>query len=347
MGNNDDNLKGNFLDLGQFFYDQGDTDRAIILLKKAVAENSNGRDEHIALARAFFRRGNYELGIEHFDWIWNSVFPHQIGIFENKDLSGLKILLSADAALGDTIQLCRYSKLLMQQGAFVILEVQSSLVKLMQHSSIANEVISAGELPFQFDLRIPLHNLIGAFNSKINTIPNYTAYLKCNKNESSFSDKLINTSKKFQVGVCWCGHPDRPFDTRRSIPYTIFSSIFDTKDVDFFSLQLNNIPSDFSGVNLASHLNDCHDTAVLINQMNLVITVDSMIAHLASALGKPVILLNRLGGCWRWIDNSFYSPWYPNMIVLTQTVYDDWEPVVAKTVELLTQSMQQGKAAWL
>lgn len=337
-----------FLESGVYCYDRGDTEESITLLKKAVEEKQEGRDEHIALARAYLRINNFELGLKHFDWIWNTQFPNQIGIFSgNQSLVGLKLLLSADAALGDTIQLSRFSKLLMDRGAFVSLEVQPDLVKLMSNSNIANEVVSSGQLPSHFNLRIPLHNLMGSFNITFETIPCFDSYLKCDDKNTNIDKKTFTSSDNFRVGVCWCGHPDRPFDVRRSIPYDAFSRILNTDNVDFFALQLNNIPASFPGINLNHLLKDCNDTAVLISQMDLVITVDSMVAHLASALGIPVILLNRLGGCWRWVDGKTYSTWYPKMLIVTQKTYDDWESVIEHARQILVESRNKGKAAWL
>lgn len=340
-------MENTFLEFGQFFYDQGDTDKAIILFNKAVDANPNGRDEHIALARALLRQGDYPSGIKHFDWIWNSQFPNQIGLFsDNQSLSGLKLLLSADAALGDTIQLSRFSQLLMNRGAHVTLEVQPELVKLMSNSNIANEVVPSGQLPIDFNLRIPLHNLMGTLNATLDSIPNFDSYLKAN-NDSNINLELLAHNHNFRVGVCWCGHPDRPFDTRRSIPYDLFSELLKIENVDFFALQLKNIPDSFSGMNLTEQFKDCNDTAVVISQLDLVITVDSMVAHLAGALGVPVILLNRLGGCWRWVDHLSNSVWYPKMRIITQQTYDDWQPVIEQAAQMLRASVEKKQAAWL
>lgn len=332
MSTSNPNIQSNIMNTAEYIYDHGDTALAITLFKLAVENNPYGREEHIKLAHSLLRCGNFADGIRELDWIWKSIFPDQIGIFSNhNDLTGLNVLLSSDAALGDTIQFCRFSKTLIARGARVTLEVQPELVKLLKQSALANNIISSGSecTEMNFDIRIPLHNLMGSFNCTANSIPTFKNYLQANKEDTNI--KLASKSIK-RIGVCWSGHPNRPYDARRSIPYEIFSKIFSIPNVEFYALQIDNIPLTFPGFNLGSQIKDCNDTAVIIDDMDLVITIDSMAAHLSAALGKAVILLNRLGGCWRWIDNLNYSSWYPSMKIITQTSYDEWGYVIDKAI---------------
>jgi hypothetical protein len=332
MNSDNPSLQVSIMNTAEYVYDHGDTKLAIKLLKIAIENNPHGRDEHIKLAHSLLRRGEFQPGLRELDWIWKSIFPNQIGIFSNNNsLSNMKILLSADAALGDTIQFCRFSKILTYRGASVTLEVQPELVKLLKQSNLASDVIPSGteHSAIDFDIRIPFHNLMGVFNCSLNSIPTFNRYLQSNSIDATMS---LNSTSVKRIGVCWSGHPNRPYDARRSIPYEIFSKIFSIPNVEFFSLQIDNIPSSFPGINFENKINDCNDTAALIDEMDLVITIDSMAAHLSAALGKPVILLNRLGGCWRWPDNLDYSPWYPSMKIITQTTYNEWESVIDKAI---------------
>lgn len=333
-------IQDSIIKTAKYVYDHGHTSLAIELFSLAVKNTPNGRAEHIGLAHAFLRAGNYSEGLKELDWIWCSTFPNQFGMFaNNSSLSGLRILLSADAALGDTIQLCRFGKTMMARGAHITLEAQPELLKLLQNSEVAHEVVNSGNASGNFHLRIPLHNLMGTLNCNSYTIPTYKSYL--NQGETvieNICEPLF--SQKNRVGVCWSGHPQRPYDTRRSVPYDAFKNIFSIPDTDFFSLQLDNIPDSFPGINLANEIKDCNDTAALIGKMDLVITIDSMVAHLSGALGVPVILLNRLGGCWRWIDKSEYSIWYPSMKIITQEIYDDWHFVIEKATNMAKNMLE-------
>jgi tetratricopeptide (TPR) repeat protein len=308
--------------------------------------------------RAYSRllSGDLENGWRDHEWRWRNEYgpsarerrdfsqPLWLGDFS---LSGRTILLHAEQGYGDTIQFCRYVCRVAALGAAVILEVQRPLVGLLAGLSDMTQVVARGEVLPAFDCHCPLLSLPLAFKTTLETIPRDVPYLR------GAPDKLIYWSEKLgnargpRVGLVWSGgfRPDLPAfwagNGRRNIPLARFAPL-KCPDIDFVSLQIGQ-PAEselaalsaqkWDGPHLqdfSSFIEDFSDTAAIIDNLDLVISVDTATAHLAGALGKPVWILNRFDTCWRWLLDRADSPWYPTARLYRQRRPGDWDEVIER-----------------
>lgn len=267
-------------------------------------------------------------------------------------LDGKAILLHAEQGLGDTLQFCRYASMVARLGARVVLEVQPELVRLLAPLEGVAQIVAQGEPLPPFDFHCPLLSLPLAFKTDVATIPGATPYLFAHPQAAAHWEAKVSRasgSALLKVGIVWAGGdrshvPElRKNDSRRSIALERMLPIFDVTGVRFFSLQ-KGAPAqqlaalqahcEASGrgveiVDFASELADFADTAALVSNLDLVISVDTSTAHLAGAMGKPVWILNRFDTCWRWMLERSDTPWYASARLFRQPALGDWHSVLA------------------
>ncbi len=256
-------------------------------------------------------------------------------------LEGKTILLHAEQGFGDTIQFVRYAPLVAERGGRVILEVQRELVRLLSKMRGVDAVIGRGEPLPPFDLHCPLLSLPLAFGTELATIPAAVPYIEAKPADIQRWRRLMPHGRP-RVGVAWAGDPAHDNDLNRSMRLKTLAPLLDLADLDFISLQ--HKVRDDDGDTLRSLPNLCvlergfadfADTAAVIASLDAVVSIDSAVAHLAGAMGKPLLLLLPLGADFRWLRERQDSPWYPTAHLFRQTSFDDWSgPVEALTVEL-------------
>lgn len=257
------------------------------------------------------------------------------------------LLVRSEQGLGDTIQFCRYVKQLSNMGAKVILQVQGPLINLLNELDGVSKVIHESEPLPEFDYFCHLMSLPLLLQTKIDSIPNQIPYLSANPEKVQFWADRLGPKINKRVGLVWSGgfRADRPdlwlLNRRRNIELIKLLSL-KTDGIEFHSLQKGELPEaelvvqylqNWDGPqihNQADHLEDFTDTAALIENLDLLISVDTSTAHLAGALGKPVWLMNRFDTCWRWFLERSDSPWYPTFRIFRQESPDDWGPVIKK-----------------
>lgn len=320
-------------------------DMALDLSPELVDVNWN--KSHILLLKGDFKRG-WEL----FEWGWanrrrgnkrNFTQPLWQGA---ESLVGKSILLHAEQGFGDTIQFCRYAKLVNDLGAHVILEVPKALLKTLDTLEGVAELFEEGKQLPAFDYHCPLMSLPLAFKTELASIPRQRSYLHVEANKMHYWQCRLGSIKGFRVGVVWSGgfRPDQPelrdLNERRNIPLQVFSEGLQQLHVNFFSLQkgepseseINNRELHYwpngNFFNFAAELKDFSDTAALIANLDLVISVDTSTAHLSAALGKPTWILNRFDTCWRWLIDRNDSPWYDSIRLYRQGADWQWGPVL-------------------
>ncbi len=242
-------------------------------------------------------------------------------------IAGRTVVVHAEQGLGDTLQFVRYVPLLAQAGARVIVAVQPSLVRLLQGTPGAAQVISAGSLP-PFDLYCPMLSLPRQFGTTLATIPPPLPY--------ALPLPVAAASERLQVGLVWAGRDLFVDDRKRSLDPAALAPLAAVGDVEFHSLQFGAVTPPLPGMRDAmAGVTDFADTAARIAPLDLVIAVDTSVAHLAATMGKPVWLLARHNGCWRWLLDRTDSPWYPTVRLFRQGVDDDWGPVIATVADAL------------
>lgn len=250
-----------------------------------------------------------------------------------ESLDGKILLLHADQGYGDVIQYCRYAPLLRSRGARIILEVPKPLRSLMQSLEGVDILATWGDKPPAFDLHCPFSNLPGAFRADLESIPRTTPYLCTDPERMAFWAKRLGRRAGLRAGLVWSGNPGHQQDRNRSIPLTLLAPLKDT-GIEFVSLQkevrANDVPliDSLCRWHFDAELSDFSDTAALISQLDIVISVDTAVAHLAGALGVPVWILLPLVPDWRWMISRTDSPWYPTARLFRQTLRGQWDTVI-------------------
>jgi len=271
-----------------------------------------------------------------------------------EDIAGKTLFLWWEQGLGDTIQFCRYAKLAEARGAKVVMSVQHPLTNLMKQLSPTIEIIGPDDVPTEFDYHAPLMSLPYSFRTTLEAVPAERPYLKVSDQQrQAWAARLPAKGKredgklKPRVGLVWSGGmgPNHAgfwwVNSRRNISLAKLS-VLKGLDVEFYSLQKGQpaeaelpelIRQRWDGpeiADFAGQIKDFSDTAALIENLDLVISVDTSTAHLAGALGKPVWILNRFDTCWRWLLERTDSPWYPTVKLYRQQKAGEWDDVIQR-----------------
>jgi tetratricopeptide (TPR) repeat protein len=298
------------------------------------------------------RLGDFSGGWEKYEWRWrraeglrkrrNFSQPRWLG---EGAIAGKTILLYAEQGFGDTIQFARYAKLLVKQGASVILEVQPALKSLLAPIGDGIRLVAYGEELPDFDLQCPLLSLPLAFRTDLATIPADIPYITVPGDRIEQWDARLPPRRGRRVGIVWSGNSTHADDHNRSITLARMVPILNVPDIQFISLQkglrdadAQTLAADSRLIDLAQHFADFDDTAAAIAALDLVISVDTSVAHLAGALGRPVWVLLPYCPDWRWLLDRSDSPWYPTAELIRQSRIGDWDSVIEQVRRKLSES---------
>ncbi len=330
---------------GYTYKQMGKLDESIVLLKELIEKHPNYDAAYICLAYSYMMKGDMITGYKYHERHLkkaNKYAPEFRELFNSMNLSGKTILLVPEGGLGDTLQYIRYAKRIKQYGAHIIAAVQPSLIPLLQNCHYIDEIIPTRSKVPQYDARISLMSISAALSDSLETIPKKIPYL--------FADKLLVEQWKnklqhdtnFKIGICWQvsvkNDESRMPVARRDIPLKTLSQLFDIPGTSWYSLQQKDGLQQLQEINTTKlHIfngdfDTTHgafmDTAAVIQNLDLIISVDTSIGHLAGALGKPVWLLISNVPDWRRIIGRTDCPWYPTMRIFKQPEPFDWKSVV-------------------
>lgn len=327
---------------GNALKELGRVDEALNSYGKAQALKPNYVEAHWNEAYLRLLIGDFERGLAQSEWRWQNT---ALGLEPRKltqplwrgeePLAGKTILLYGDEGLGDAIFYCRYAPLIAARGAGVILEVDKGLHALLAGLPGVTRCVSPGEArdlgPGAFDLHCPMSSLPLAFGTRTASIPATVPYLP---DTSPKRPALLGAKDRPRIGLAWSGNPRHGNDRNRSVPLEVLRPLLDT-NATFVSLQKDVRPADAATlaampqiVDLGASLADMADTAALIRELDLVITADTSVAHLAGALGVAVWILLPFVPDWRWQLGRDDSPWYPTARLFRQDDGRDWPRVV-------------------
>lgn len=345
--------------LGSALLAQQHLDEAIAAYRQAVRLNPENAEAHFNLSMALLLTGNFREGWSEFEWRWRtarlSLRPLAQPLWDGSDLEGRTLLLHAEAGLGDTLQFIRYAPLIARRGGRVIVECQPPLKRLLTRMDRGIVVFTRGESLPPFDVHAPLMSLPKLFSTTLETIPSDTPYLTVYPDESALWRERLAANPGFKVGLVWSGDPRkhdpecRRVDQRRSLLLAAYQPLAKTPGVQFYSLQKGEAaeqtrqpPTGLSLIDYTDSLQDFADTAALVANLDLVISVDTSVAHLAGALRKPVWLLSRYNGCWRWLTERIDTPWYPTMRIFRQETPGYWDDVMLNVAANLREWVETG-----
>ena len=285
--------------------------------------------------------GNFVLGWKtyEFRWQWKRFtspirnFPQPLWL-GNETIEGKRILLHSEQGFGDTLQFCRYVKLVADLGAMVFLEVPAALKNLLAGLAGVSCILGKNEPLPNFDFHCPLMSLPLAFNTLLENTPADVPYLQPDPKLVVKWECKLGEKQLPRIGIAWSGNPNHAQDEHRSISLERFLKLR-AENIQFVSLQRDVRSEDLelltqhpSILHFGHKLADFSDTAALVQSMDLVITVDTSIAHLAGALGKPVWILIPHLPDWRWLTEREDSPWYPSARLFRQPSKGDWDSVL-------------------
>lgn len=342
-------LANGYHNMGRGLLAQGQCRRALKYYHQAIARFPKHADAHFGLSNTLLAMGDFPAGWEKYEWrlkltsftksmAGNFVQDLTEPMWAGESLEGKTLLVYGEQGFGDTLQSIRFLPEVAARGCRVILMVYRELVSLLRPLPCIATIIAYGDLIPRYDYHIPVFSLPKMLGKTIATIPCDLPYVPVPNHRRR--PELIRKSSAFRVGIFWATKRLSAFD-HRSVPLRFLTPLFDGAAVEFFSFQINEAAGELQPYahlpnvkNLKSFIKDWRDTAFFISQMDLMITIDSGIAHLAGALGAPVWVMLPENAEWRWLavapGSPWFdkSPWYPTMRLFRSPAHDAWATVV-------------------
>ena len=333
--------------------DFGRWDEALTGYDRTIALSPGHADAHFNRSLVQLFTGNFAQGWLDFEWRWKNAARLGIGAaaasfseplwLGQEPIAGKRLLLQSEAGLGDTIQFCRYATACAALGATVILEVQPALVDLLNTLEGVSRVIAKGAPLPAFDYHCPLMSLPLAFKTTLDSIPAAPRYLATDPAKVAQWREALGVRTRPRVGLVWSGNPKNQIDARRSIPLAEWVPHL-PRELHYFSLQNEVRAADQNTLAANPFIFDVGKMsfvsfAAFCECMDVVLCVDTSVAHLSGALGLRTWVLLPFVPDWRWMRNRDDSPWYPSMRLYRQTEAGDWQGVfrrVATDLRALT-----------
>lgn len=348
----------------------GRLDTGLTYYEEALRIHPGEAELHRNLGVIYLLKGRFEEGWREYRWRWHVGDLHRpfrnIPLWDGSQLAGKSIVLTAEQGLGDTLNFVRFSRLLQDQGARTVIYCQPALLTILQNAKRLGPVLADG-LPFEqpVDLQCSLLEVADLLRMSADSIPGEVPYLEPDANLVTYwRDRLslgegAGNVRQFRVGIAWQGNPKHQADAFRSFPLKYFESLAGIPGVELISLQRGfgiEQAKQWQGAKPLRLLGDqvdqsngaFMDTAAIMQNLDLVITSDTAIAHLAGALGRPTWIALGYVPDWRWLLNREDSPWYPTVRLFRQPSMDDWQAVFAqiqRQLEILVEREKIGKIA--
>jgi tetratricopeptide (TPR) repeat protein len=322
----------------------GEVDQAEAACRKAIQLNPDFAEGHWNLAQVLLTRGNFDEGLKEYEWRTRlktapAPPPFKQPHWRGEDLLGKTIFLYAEQGFGDTIWFARYLPMVAARGAKVILGCPPILHGVLRSLPGVNLLKPTDPTP-NFDYQSSLFSLPFIFGTRLDSIPAEIPYLNTDPTQvEKWKPTLARAGNKLKVGLAWAG---RPWPVGRSIPPRMLEPLTNP-NVQFFRLQFGaKTPSpDLDLIDETSSMTEFGDTAAFIEQLDLVIGVDTATVQLAGAMGKPVwVLLKRIPD-WRWLLDRPDSPWYPTARLYRQKQFDDWTDPIRRAADDLAKLTEE------
>jgi tetratricopeptide (TPR) repeat protein len=344
---------------------QNQLEEAIQLGQRSILLKPDNSDAHVNLAVALLAHGRLSEGWQAFEWRWLSHDMNKARRdypsppWKGEEGNGRALLLYAEQGLGDCLHFCRYALIAAQRNWKIILEVPPLLKRIVQTMDPNFQVIAQGEPLPDFEAHCALMSLplVTGYGMSLETIPHYVSYLSPYEDDILLWRKRIEDfeqgDRRFRIGLVWAGNPSlakeyylphrhNARDQRRSLPPHNLVPLLQNDSVRFFSVQKNGpaLSQPHNVVDFMSDIHDFADCAAFIYHLDLIISVDTSVVHLASAIGKPVWMMDRFDSCWRWLRDRNDSPWYPQLRLFRQKTPGDWQGVITEIQDSLQEKLQ-------
>lgn len=306
--------------------------------ERALFFQPDHRDAHWNMAFVMLLTGDYRNGFREYEWR-RLKFPQERRHFREPlwdgfDIAGKTILLYAEQGFGDTIHFVRFAPVVAARGAKVILECQPELVSLLSRTAGVSQVVARGSSLPRFDYQCPLLSNAYVLGATLDTLPRNVPYVHVDPVlQEQWARAIAPYKRDLNVGIAWAGAPNQSRNRERSATLEAFAPLTDLKGVRFFSLQVGDTgktpaPAGLDLIDLTREIRNFDDTAALIANLDLVISIDTGVCHLAGAMGKPIFAMLAYSPDWRWLLDREDSPWYPTMRLFRQPARRDWASVM-------------------
>jgi tetratricopeptide (TPR) repeat protein len=336
-------------DVALTFQAQGKLDEALAAFDEAVRLRPDFADAHLGRASTLLLGGDFERGWPEYEWRWRCpgfVAPplhRSQPAWDGGSLEGRTLLLRAEQGMGDTLQFIRYTQALKERGARIILEGQATLLPLLRTCAGIDQTMLLGDMPPPYDVHAYLLSIPRLVGTKLGSVPAEVPYLTA---DVSLREQWRNEMEKlpgFKVGISWQGNPGHKNDRNRSFPLAALSPLAKVPGVHLVSLQKGPgseqfpaLAEQFALTEVGSRLDTFMDTAAVLLNLDLVVTADTALAHLAGALAVPVWVPLPFSPDWRWLLDREDSPWYPTMRLFRQPGPRQWTPVFERIAQELS-----------
>ncbi|MGB0563549.1 MAG: tetratricopeptide repeat protein, partial [Spirulinaceae cyanobacterium] len=325
---------------------QGETEAAIAHYERAIALDPDFASAHFNYGMLLLNMGEYERGFRECEWRWQTEefvpfdCPHPR--WDGRDIRDQTILVHTEQGSGDAIQFIRFIPQLAERCQGILLVCIPELMPLFQTVPGITKLLPPGTLSLNdFQTFAPLMSLPYCLGTTMNNLPRQVPYL-----DTTTPETIYLPREGFKVGIVWGGSPTQKNDHNRSARLADFLPLLEIPQVQFYSLQvgdraseLQQLPVNLTVKDLRPLIQDYGDTANLIKQLDLVITVDTSVAHLAGAMGRPVWTLLCADPDWRWLQGRDDTPWYPTMRLFGQEQPQDWTLVMTQVARALQQQV--------
>lgn len=339
---------------------EGRQDESVAYCEAALAHEPDSPEAHKNRAIVRLLQGRYREGWPEYEWRWKCPElperPFKQPLWDGGPLDGKTIMLHAEQGLGDTIQFVRYARRVRQRGGRVIVVCQKTLLPLLAGCKDVDQLAAQGDPLPAFDVHAPLLSLPRIFGTTLETVPAEVPYLQTDQRLVERWRREVDELPGFRIGIAWQGSRSFYFDRLRSLPLAEFAPLAAVPGVTLVSLQkgfgseqLASLDGRFQVVDLAGRLDETSgpfvDTAAVMQCLDLVITSDTSIAHLAGALAVPVWVALPFAPDWRWLLKREDSPWYPTMRLFRQRERGDWQGVFARMAAALADRVAEPSPA--
>jgi tetratricopeptide (TPR) repeat protein len=341
--------------LGNAHRDQGRLEEAHACFARALELRPDYADAHWNRALLWLLQGDFEKGLPEYEWRWQLKDfrrrAHSQPLWNGAPLGEQTLLLYAEQGLGDTVQFIRYAALARRHCGRIVVQCQPPLARLLAGYPGVDQLVPEGVPLPPFDAHAPLLSLPRLLGTTLDTIPANIPYLHADPGLVALWRDELASGAGFKVGIAWQGSTKYRADRWRSMPLAQFEPLARVPGVRLFSLQKGFGREQVHGAgfpvtDLGGRLDEAHgafmDTAAVLKNLDLVITSDTVIAHLAGALGVPVWVAVPFLPDWRWLLEREDSPWYPTMRLFRQAQPGRWDEVFQLLAEALGQHVGQG-----
>lgn len=341
-----------FSNLGLYYKELNHIPESIESYKKALKLKPDYPEACFNLALSYLINGDYVNGFKYYEARFNlkerqyKRYPFTQPQWEGQDLTDKTLVIYAEQGMGDTLQFSRYISMIPRHNTQIIFICQDFLIPLFGVNQLPVDLyVLGGHIPNQhFDYQIAITSLPKCFNTTVETIPKAEGYLKIPLIES-LKNKIPATNH-LKVGIVWSGSKTHLNDRNRSIPLEKLQPLLALKSVDFYSLQCGDAAQDLKKFPLAHHVTDLSscikdfsDSACLLNQLDLLISVDTAAVHLAGATGKPAWVLLSYSPDFRWMLNREDSPWYRSLRLFRQKKYGEWDDLIEEVTQAFKEKI--------